>query len=254
MAWFEHNGSRIYFEDEGHGSPVLFLPGWSESIDQFAAIRRGIAGEHRLISADLPGSGRSGPQPRDYAPTYYHDDARSFLALLQHLEAGPAHVAGFSDGGEIALVMAALQPEAVRSVVAWGAAGIIAAGPEVLAAIEHLIDAPDAAMAEFSEHLKTTYGEAGARALCQGAARAWRAIAAAGGDIVRSRAAEIAAPALLITGEHDPFAPPDVVSELAGAIPRGEFIEIKGADHDLHREHGEWLIAAMLEWLRRSEG
>ena len=34
-------------------------------------------------------------------------------------------VVGFSDGGEYALVMAALDPSAVKSVVTWGAAGQI---------------------------------------------------------------------------------------------------------------------------------
>ena len=99
MSWFEYSGSRIYFEEEGAGSPVLFLPGWSESIEEFADLRRTLARNFRVIAADLPGSGKSGPQPRSYTPTYYDDDARAFLALLKSLDAAPAHLAGFSDGG-----------------------------------------------------------------------------------------------------------------------------------------------------------
>ena len=66
-----------------------------------------------------------------------------------------------------------------------------------------------------------------------------------------SRAGGIVAPVLLITGEHDFFAPPPVVSELAGAIPHGEFIEVKDAGHTVHESHGPWLIETMTDWLSK---
>src|SRR5437667_4767147 len=126
MAWFEHNTSRIYYEEQGSGTPVLVLPGFAGSIEEFAAMRESlVAAGYRVIAADLPGSGRSEPQPRTYTATYYEDDARSFAALLQHLATEPAHVIGFSDGGMTALLMAALTPGVARSVVTWGAAGTL---------------------------------------------------------------------------------------------------------------------------------
>ena len=64
MAWFEHDGSRIYYEEQGSGTPVLLLPGFSQSIAAYAALRGVLAAAgYRVIAADLPGSGRSGPQP-----------------------------------------------------------------------------------------------------------------------------------------------------------------------------------------------
>src|SRR5215213_7721274 len=123
MAWFEHGDTRINYEEAGTGVPVLLLPGWGGTIDEFALLRAALATTFRVIAADLPGSGKSGPQPRTYTPSYYQDDAPIFLALLEALDTSPAHVAGFSDGGEYALLMAALRPAAVRSVVTWGAAG-----------------------------------------------------------------------------------------------------------------------------------
>ena len=101
MAWFEHGTSRIYYEEQGTGDPVLVLPGFAGSIEEFAALREAlVTAGYRVIAADLPGSGRSEPQPRAYTATYYEDDARSFAALLQHLATGPAHLIGFSDGGD----------------------------------------------------------------------------------------------------------------------------------------------------------
>ena len=250
MTWFERGGSRIYFEQEGLGDAVLFLPGWSETISEFASLRRALATRYTVVAADLPGSGKSEPQPREYPVSYYRDDAQSFAALLEELGLAPAHVTGFSDGGEVALVMAVDSPSVVRSVSAWGAAGSLAASPEMLDAFSVLIDEPPEPMREFAEYLKHAYGEANARAMTKSVVAAWRAIVEAGSDISRSAAGSIACPTLLITGELDGFAPPGVVSELADAIPIGEFIEVKGAGHSLHEDHGEWLADIILKRLR----
>jgi valacyclovir hydrolase len=249
VSWFENSGQRIYYTDEGSGDPVLMLPGWAGSIEELSPLGSTLASKYRVIAADLPGSGKSGPQPRQYAPTYLHDDARSFLAFLDHLGAGPAHIVGFSDGGEVSFVMAELQPAAVRSIVAWGAAGRIEAPPEMFDAMENVVDAPIEPMKEFSDYLKSAYGEANARAMARSFASAIRAINDAGGDVSRARAGEIACPALLIAGEQDFICPPGLVSAMAKDIQRGEFMEVKGADHAVHHSHADWLSETVVDWL-----
>jgi valacyclovir hydrolase len=248
MGWFEHDGYRIYFEDVGDGSPLLFLPGWTESIDEFLPLRRALEPRYRVVAADLPGSGKSGPQPRTYTPAYYHDDALVFVALIGHLGIAPAHVVGFSDGGEVALLMAILAPHAVRSVVAWGAAGELVTPADELDALEDVVDAPVPGQEAYSEHLKRVYGEANARHMTRSTVAAWRAIVAAGGDISRSQAHAIACPVLLITGEDDVYAPPEVVRGLASVIPRGEFAVVSGG-HWLHLDQEEWLARTIVGWL-----
>ena len=116
MDWFEKGTSRIYYEEQGTGDPVLILPGFAGSIEEFAALRNAlVTAGYRVIAADLPGSGRSEPQPRTYTATYYEYDARLFAAFLQQLATEPAHIIGFSDGGITSLLMAALAPGIVRS-------------------------------------------------------------------------------------------------------------------------------------------
>lgn len=251
MSWFEHAGSKIYYEDAGSGDPVLVLPGITESIDDVAQIRTALAQKYRVVAADPPGSGRSGPQPREYTKSYYQDDARSFLALLESLSTGPAHLIGFSDGGEYELVMAELQPSAVRSIAVWGAAGKLEAAPELIEMFANIVDSPTEEMTGFSDHLKASYGEANARAMLQSAANAWRAIIAAGGDISLSRSGEISCPVLLITGEHDFLAPPALVRQLAAAIPNAEFVEVKDASHDVQATHAQWLSETITGWLAK---
>jgi pimeloyl-ACP methyl ester carboxylesterase len=252
MPWFEYAESRIYFEDEGDGTPILLLPGLTQSIDELAPLRAQLSSGFRVIAADLPGSGKSLPQPRDYTPRYYHDDAEAFLALLEQFELGPVHVAGFSDGGEVALLMAVNNSRALRSVVVWGAAGQVAIPSELIEGFHNLIDAPSEAMREFSQRLVASYGEAVARSTVQSAAAAWRTIVATGGDISRAGAADISSPLLLITGEHDPFAPPAVVKEFANAVTESEFVQVDGAGHVLDQD-GVWLGETILRWIRNHE-
>src|SRR6266568_8767772 len=111
MAWFEQGTSRLYYEAQGSGDPVLVLPGLFGSIEEFSDLRDAlVVAGYRVIAADLPGSGRSEPQPRTYTATFFEDDARSFTALLQNLATGPAHLIGFSDVGMTSSLMAALAP------------------------------------------------------------------------------------------------------------------------------------------------
>jgi pimeloyl-ACP methyl ester carboxylesterase len=249
MPTFRRDGITINYEESGAGTPLLILPGWGGTIDELTPQREALSTTFRVIAADLPGSGKSGPQPRHFATTYYHDDAALFLSFLDELGASPAHLVGFSDGGEYALVMAAARPSAVKSLVTWGAAGKVPDAPEMAAAMSNLIDAPIPPMVGFAEYMKATYGEANARAMTKSFGATILAIMKAGGDISRSMAYAITCPALLITGEHDFLAAPPVVADMAAAIPNGEFLEAAGAGHPVHHERGEWLTTTICSWL-----
>jgi valacyclovir hydrolase len=252
MNWFEHENGRIYYEITGQGEPVLLLPGWGGTIGEFQVLRQALARNYQVIAADLPGSGQSQPQPRHYTPTYFRDDAQTFLAMLDDLSASPAHLLGFSDGGEVAVLMAALRPDAVRSVVAWGAAGQLVEPPGMLDAFYHLIDDPIPPLRDFSEYLKATYGEDNARVMTRTESHALRAIIEAGGDLSRSRAPSINCPVLVLSGEHDPLCPPPLASALASEIARGEFIRVPDAGHDIHSARPEWLAETVAGWLAKT--
>jgi pimeloyl-ACP methyl ester carboxylesterase len=257
MAWFEEGTSRIYYEETGGaGETVLLLPGLTESIAAHTPLREALAAAgFRVIAGDLPGSGRSQPQPRVYTATYYEDDARSFAALLRHLAVESAHIVGFSDGGEVAILMAELFPGLVQSVVTWGSAGQLSdPDGQLRAAFSSVIDSPIPPLQQFSEHLIATYGKETARATTQNAARAMtEIIETRGGDLSLSRANLIICPVLLIAGEHDPFAPAPLLGQLAAQIPDARIIEVKDAGHDVHQSHSEWLVTTVLDWLKQRE-
>src|SRR5215469_3285410 len=204
MAWHGPDGQQLYYEDTGRGDTVLLMPGWGGSIVEFSELRAELAGGVRVIAVDLPGSGRSQPQPRRYRPSYYLDDAQVLLGLLDELGVDAAHLAGFSDGGEEALLMAA--------------------------------------------YLAQAYGADGARIMTGSWAEAMRELIDAGGDISRSRAPSISCPALLVAGSGAPFCTPELVRDMADAIPRGSYLEVDGG-HDLYQSHRRLVISTISGWL-----
>ncbi|WP_432949450.1 alpha/beta fold hydrolase [Kribbella sp. CA-253562] len=241
----------IQYDDSGRGDAVLLLPGWAGSAVEFGRLRAELDDGFRVVSADLPGSGRSGPQPREYSVDFYAEDARAFLALLDKLGIGAAHLVGFSDGGEVALLMAGLAPGRALSVLAWGAAGQIVEpvnGPSY-DELERLIDEPVRELLPLAAYLAEAYGAANARTMARSWAGALRAITAAGGDVSLSRAAGISCPALLIAGSEDPFCPPYLVEKLAAQIPSARFELFEYANHDLHYSSPQRFTNTVVDWL-----
>jgi len=248
MPWHGPDEARIYYEDTGRGEAVLLMPGWGGSIAEFGELRQELAGGFRVVAADLPGSGRSQPQPRRYTSGYYTDDAHVLLGLLDALGVGAAHLVGSSDGGEEALLMAALAPSRALSAVTWGAAGQIVASPGQLDEVAHALDRPDGPVKVLAAYLAQAYGPDGARVMTETWAQAMREIIDAGGDVSRSRAPLITCPALLIAGSGDQLCPPGLVRDMAGAIPRGRYLEADGG-HDLYQSHRGWLMSTVIGWL-----
>ena len=237
----------MYYEEHGQGEAVLLLPGWGGSIAEFGQLRRELGTGFRVIAADLPGCGRS--EPRSYSADFYTQDARAFLALLDQLGVGAAHLVGFSDGGETALLMAALAPGRALSVAAWGVAGQIVEPAEGFGPLERLLDEPSEQLLPLAAYLAEAYGPDRARAMAAGWAGALREIVAAGGDISLSRAGAITCPVLLVAGSDDPYCPVAAVQELAAAIPRSRFLELESVGHDVHLAAAGVLTTVVLDWV-----
>ncbi len=251
MCWFEQSGARIYYEEHGTGNPVLVMPGFTEGVDELDMLVAVLSESYHVIAAELPGSGSSEPQPRGYTPNFYREDAARMAALLEHLDTGPAHVLGFSDGGEVALLMAIDNPEQVRSLVVWGAAGTLGSGDlaPIIDAIANVVDRPLADAYDWSYYLKERYGDETARATTRSWAGASRAILGAGGDISLSQAGEINCPVLIIHGEYDPFCTRNMAQDLASRIPQAKEIEVPEVGHPVHSDRPDWFNKIALDWL-----
>ena len=234
--------------EQGAGDAVLVMPGFTDNIENLKALRDHLAARHRVITVDLPGSGRSGPQPRTYSARYYEEDADAMAVLLKERGVSSARIFGHSDGGEVALLMAARYPGLVRAVIAEAAMGEIpnAATIDLLGSI---IDAPASALEEYSKVLVAYYGRENALATTKSWARASHEMAANGGSISRDVAGSIRCPVLLMVGTKDLFIPTDAVRALARRIASSEVIVVPEVGHNIHVARAEWFNATVTDWL-----
>jgi pimeloyl-ACP methyl ester carboxylesterase len=119
--FFDSNGVRVRFVEQGTGAPVVMLHGYTGSSDRhfiangvFAAVAR----DHRAIAMDLRAHGKSG-KPHD--PKAYGDElALDVIRLLDHLNIQRAHIVGYSLGAILAGRLVATNPDRLASVAFIG--------------------------------------------------------------------------------------------------------------------------------------
>ncbi|QMU71238.1 alpha/beta fold hydrolase [Streptacidiphilus sp. P02-A3a] len=110
------NGTELYYEVRGQGTPVLCVSGGFGDGAAWEAVADLLADEHRVISYDRRGHSRS-PRPADWTSTSMDEQAADAAGLLAALETGPAVVYAHSLGGGIGLTLALRRPELVRLVL-----------------------------------------------------------------------------------------------------------------------------------------
>jgi pimeloyl-ACP methyl ester carboxylesterase len=113
------NGARLYYEAYGTGDPLLVLHGNEQSI---ATMRKQIAHfarSRRVIALDSRAHGQSS---RGDGELTYELLAQDVAALLRSLHLASVDVLGWSDGGNVALLLAMTEPELVGKVAVMGAA------------------------------------------------------------------------------------------------------------------------------------
>ncbi len=118
-------GAGLAVEIAGRGPALLLLHGFTGSAETMRAVASELARGYRTISVDLLGHGRS-DAPRDPSRYALECTAGDLARVLDALGESRAHVLGYSLGGRIALGLAALRPQRVRSALLIGASAGIA--------------------------------------------------------------------------------------------------------------------------------
>ena len=109
---------ELHCEETGDGEPLVLLHGNGEDGTYFAHQIAHFSQRFRVLALDTRGHGKS---PRGEAPFTIRQFARDLLAFLDARGIERAHLLGFSDGGNIALVFALAHPERVGKLVLNGA-------------------------------------------------------------------------------------------------------------------------------------
>lgn len=120
MARMTVDGADLRYRMTGDGPDVVLLHGIARSLEDWDEQHELLSTRFRVTSVDLPGFGESGPPT---APNTMETMARAVLGLMTALDIGRAHVVGNSMGGAVAMQVAALAPERVRTLVLASSAG-----------------------------------------------------------------------------------------------------------------------------------
>jgi pimeloyl-ACP methyl ester carboxylesterase len=276
------DGRTLTWREAGAGPPLLCHPGGPGASSRYFADLPDLAAERTLILLDPRGTGDS---DRPAAPSGYdlEDYAADIEAVREHLGVERLDVLGHSHGGFVAMLWGGTHPDRVRRLVLSDTAprftdvirgrrgARVAAhegAPYFADAVAALQD-QQAGRYETDADLLGLYERAGPVLVPPGGdltpvAAAFRASGInadamkhfneriAGGMDLRPMLARIAAPTLVISGEHDPFGGP-TVDEIAAALPRPVVVTVRGADHFPFLEsHGRvpW-ARAILDFLAR---
>jgi pimeloyl-ACP methyl ester carboxylesterase len=120
MPLAQSEGARIYYEETGTGTPILFIHefggdhrSWQDQVRHFGRSWRCITWAARgYPGSDVP------DEARLYGQDFFNRDG---IAVLDAAGIGKAHIVGLSMGGYTALMLAAKYPERVISCTAAGA-------------------------------------------------------------------------------------------------------------------------------------
>lgn len=104
--------AKIIFSDSGEGDPVIFLHGFCESKEVWAAFQERLSKNYRTIAPDIPGFGDS---PAGNASILMGEAADELHDWLQGLDVNSSVLIGHSMGGYLALAYAKKYPEKVRA-------------------------------------------------------------------------------------------------------------------------------------------
>ena len=107
-----------FYKEQGTGFPLILLHGNGEDGSYFEHQMAPFAEHFRVIAVDTRGHGQT---PRGDAPFTIRQFAEDLLAFMDRLGIEKAHLLGFSDGGNIALVFALAHPERVEKLILDGA-------------------------------------------------------------------------------------------------------------------------------------
>ena len=108
---------QLHYTEHGSGEPLILLHGNGEDSSYFEHQIAFFQDRYRVIAVDTRGHGKS---PRGTAPLTLNQFADDLSAFMDELDIASAHILGFSDGANVAMLFALAHPTRVKSLVLNG--------------------------------------------------------------------------------------------------------------------------------------
>ncbi|MFJ2770679.1 alpha/beta fold hydrolase [Streptomyces sp. NPDC087300] len=272
-----YDGTELAYHEKGQGEPLICLPGGPMRASAYLGELGGLTAYRKLILLDLRGTGDSAV-PGDRASYRCDRIVDDVEALREHLGLDQFDLLAHSAAGNVATLYAARHPKRIRALAlitaASQAVGLTVTIKDRLAAVEAHKAEPwyPAAVAALEEIERggspANAGEAlaplpygrwdeTARAHQAASATEKNADAAAAfyedgafdPPATRAALAELAAPVLVLAGEHDGSPNPAHAAELAGFFPGGVRQVQPGAGHFPWLDDPEWFVRRVAGFL-----
>lgn len=242
----------LRYDDRGSGPAVVLLHGMAgTAAAHFGPLIDALAPQYRVIAPDLRGCGRSAHLERVADTQMYRRDASDVLDLLDRLGIARAHVVGFSDGGESAIVLASRLGARALSLSVWGVSGRVPPAQVVALYAEPEMRIPN--WEALRAQLDQQHGPGRAAPMLRAWAAAMAAFQQQGGAVNDREAAAVTCPTLVIAGDRDPFNPLDATRALVARMPAARLVVLPGAGHDLLRERGPQVVALVQRMLASAD-
>lgn len=240
MPFVENQGAKIYWDEQGQGTPVLLIMGLGYTSVMWHRTRPALAQRCRTVAFDNRGVGLSDVSPGPYPITTMASDA---AAVLDAAGIARAHVFGVSMGGIIAQEFALQYPARTRSLIL----GCTAPGGRMAVRAENKVAdvllARGMTLEQAREAILPYIYDAGTpREKIEEDIRLrqpW--LPSAEGYLAQlqgilawegySRIAQITTPTLVIHGESDALVPPGNGELIAKRIPGAKLVLLEHASH-----------------------
>jgi pimeloyl-ACP methyl ester carboxylesterase len=253
---------QLYYEEHGHGEPLVLIPGLSAGLWIWFKQTAPLSRQFRVITFDPRGIGRS---PAGAEPLTIRLLADDVAALLRGLGLLRAHILGASFGGFVAQEFALAFPGMTRTLslccTSFGGPNHVAPSMETLIAVTStngfntkervsrmLLPAFSPQFArEHPDEVERTVNLRLANTLAEEVYRSQ--LSAAVGFNIESRVSAIEAPTLVLSGDADAIVPVENSRNLAAKIPGAELRTIEGGSHLFFIERAEEFNRVVSEFL-----
>ena len=253
-------GLRIAYERVGRGPPLLLLHGfvgdarstWQHQLDH-------LSDEWTVVAWDTPGAGASPDPPESFRMPDFADCLARFVHALG---LDPAHVAGLSFGGVLALEVTRRHRAVTRTLALAGAyagwAGSLPADvvEQRLATCLRAADLDPVAFADtmvpsmFSSTVSADHLDNFAASVSRFHPSGFRTMALASAESdLRDALPAIDVPVLLLYGNEDARAPLPVATALHAALPNSKLVVLHGVGHVSSVEAPERFTAELRRFL-----
>lgn len=224
----------LHYSEAGTGFPLILLHGNNGNLHYFEGQIPIFAREYRVLAVDTRGHGESPRGDGAFTISRFADD---LLDFFREHGIRKAHLLGFSDGANIALIFALRHPEMVEKLILNG-------GNLTPRGIRYRTQLP--IEAEYRRRKRQEYGGAAS------ASTEMLGLMVLEPKLKPKHLKRLSVPTLVIAGVHDMVKAAET-RRMARALPCSELVIQKG-DHFIAQKHPEPFNRAVLDFLQKRKG